>query len=428
MNVFRILSASSLVLGFSYIFRFALTFVLARYLTSDELGIYSWVITVFGIAGIITNFGLDFFLIRKIPEYRNSSNFKIGPVIKHTLNQSSINAFLIILVIFVLGYFSVPLFDGASLYRRELMIIIFALPFAAYSLIFSTSIRAFNFPITGQFIESIVQTGTLLLLTFIFLVFFGQLIPEGYNTFFLVLMFVFSWIFSFSCSFFIYKKFINVSILRSQIVDEKIEWRKEQSSIVFGILGWSFLGRSDIFLLAFLVAPSEVGAYFLCLRLGEILMFFQTVAYYVWGAEISNLIQGNRFDKAQDIIKKSSKLCISLTFIMAFFGFIFAEEILSLINDRYVEYDFLLKIAFVVFLIKGASGIIRPLFYILGEQDFLAKSQWIIGLVFTSLVLTTVPIFGLAGCLVSFGFCETIFFIVLAIRLHYKHNLSILPI
>ena len=127
MNVFKILSASSLVLGFSFIFRFALTFVLARYLTSDELGIYSWVVTVFGIAGIITNFGLDFFLIRKIPEYRNSSNFKIGHVIRHTLDQSSINAFLIILVIFVLGYFSVSLFDGASLYRRELMIIIFAL-------------------------------------------------------------------------------------------------------------------------------------------------------------------------------------------------------------------------------------------------------------------------------------------------------------
>ena len=308
------------------------------------------------------------------------------------------------------------------------MIIIFALPFAAYSLIFSTSIRAFDFPIIGQFIESIIQTGTLLLLALVFLGFFGQLIPDGYSTLFLVLIFVFSWIFSFCFSFMSYKKFINIPIMKAQIGEENKEWRKEQSSIVFGILGWSFLGRSDIFLLAFLVSPSEVGAYFICLRLGEMLMFFQTVAYYVWGGEISNLIQANKFRKAQGIIRKSSKLCISLTFIMASLGFIFAEEILSLVNDTYVEYGFLLKIALVVFFIKGASGIIRPLFYILGEQDFLAKSQWIIGLIFTTLVLTMVPIFGLTGCLVSFGFCETIFFIILVIRLHYKHNLSILPI
>ena len=46
-------------------------------------------------------------------------------------------------------------------------------------------------------------------------------------------------------------------------------------------------------------------------------------------------------------------------------AFIYAEEILFLINERYVEnIDVLLRIALITFFIKGAAGIMRPLYYI----------------------------------------------------------------
>ena len=61
MNLIKLISSSSIILGVSFILRFALTFALAKLLSAAELGIYSWAVTVFGILGIITNFGLDFF-------------------------------------------------------------------------------------------------------------------------------------------------------------------------------------------------------------------------------------------------------------------------------------------------------------------------------------------------------------------------------
>tara|TARA_B100000795_G_scaffold119635_2_gene89040 strand:- start:2548 stop:3834 length:1287 start_codon:yes stop_codon:yes gene_type:complete len=428
MNLLKLLSSSSLTLGISFIIRFALTVLLARFLSASELGIYSWVVTVFGIAGIITNFGADLFLIKKVPEYRNSSTDLIGSVIWHTKSQSIKIALVLILIILPISYFSSFLFDAASLYNSELMIIIFALPFAAVSIICSTSLRAFDFPIRGQFIESIVQTGTLFLLVLISFIFFNDLIPSNQKTLFLVTFFVFSWILSCSFSFLSYKKMIKQLDIQIPGKEKIKKWRREQSSIVIGILGWSFLGRSDIFLLAFLVSPAEVGAYFICLRLAEILMFFQTVAYYVWGGEISNLIHQNKLNQAQSILKKSSQLCISTTLAMTCFAFILAEDILFLVNERYVESAYLFKIALVTFFIKGASGMMKPLYYILGEQDFLAKCQWTIGLFFTTSVLITVPIYGLIACITSFAVCEFIYLIILLVRLNNKHNLSLSPL
>ena len=210
MNALKLLSTSSIVLGVSFVLRFALTVTLAKYLTSSELGVYSWAVTAFGIAGIVTNFGLDFFLIRKVPEYRDISLGMVSAVIKNTQKQSIKIAFVLILIIFSLSYFSIYIFEGAAIYRNELMLIIFALPFAAISLIYSTSLRAFDFPLKGQFIESIIQTGFLLIVILIFSNIFIDLIPTNKRTIAFVCIFFLSWVFSSLISFFFFKKSVTL--------------------------------------------------------------------------------------------------------------------------------------------------------------------------------------------------------------------------
>jgi len=427
MKLLKLLSVSSLILGISFTIRFLLTVAIAKYLNAYELGIYSWVVTVFGFAAIISSFGADHFLIRKVPEYKNPLSGLLSSVIWQVQKQSSINSFVLILTILPLAFFSGYFFKGASLYSFELIVILFALPFAAFSLIFSTSLRGFDFPIRGQFIESIVQSGILLLLLLISFNFFNYLIPNEYRTLFLVAIFVLSWVLCFFYSFFSYKKMIKLPAVLVPTKEDTKEWRMEQSSIVVGTLGWSILGRSDVFLLAFLVTPSEVGAYFICLRLSETLMFFSVVVHYVWGGELSNLIQGGKLKQAQVILKKSSRLCIFTSLILTSLALFFAEDMLYFVNEKYIENVFLFRIALIVFFIKGASGIIRSLYYILGEQDFLAKCQWIIGIIFTILVLTAVPVYGIIGCVICFAFCEIIYCLILLIRLHKKHNLSLSP-
>jgi O-antigen/teichoic acid export membrane protein len=81
----------------------------------------------------------------------------------------------------------------------------------------------------------------------------------------------------------------------------------------------------------------------------------------------------------------------------------------------------------IIFFFKGASGMLRPLFYILKDQDFMAKYNWIMGIIFTILVLTIVPTFGLVGCVIAFAASELTFIAILTLRMHKKFNFSIMP-
>ncbi len=427
MNLIKQLSSSSVILGFSFISRFLLTLALARNLSSDEMGIYSWVITVFGFMGILTNFGLDYFLIRKVPEYRNSDIKLIGSVIHHTQRTANINALVLIIIIFTMSIILAQLYAGASKYTDELLIISLALPFAAFSLIFSTSLRGYDFALTAQVIESIVQTGFLLLAVFLMFHFYGDLIPAERRTILLAAVFVVSWVVSCGVAFFHYRKQIKLPDILAPTRDKVREWRAEQSSIVFGIIGWTILGRSDIFLLAFLVAPSQVGAYFLCMRLAELLMFFSTVSFYVWTGKISNLIQLGELGQAQVIVTKAAQLCIITTAAITLAALFYSYQILSFFNESYADNETLFRIAVCIFFFKGASGLLRPLFYLLKDQDFMAKYNWIMGIAFTILVIIVVPTFGTIGCVIAFGICEITFIIILALRMQKKFNISILP-
>ena len=225
----------------------------------------------------------------------------------------TINVSLVIIIVFTISIVLVQLYAGASNYTSELMIISLALPISAFSLIFSTSLRGYDFALTAQVIESIVQTGFLLVAVFLMFYFYGDLIPAERRTISLAVMFLISWVVSWSAAFYQYRKKIKLPDIVVPTRDQLREWRGEQSSIVFGVIGWTILGRSDIFLLAFLVPPSQVGAYFLCMRLAELLMFFSTVSYYVWTGKVSNLIQLGELGQAQFIIKKAAQLCTITT-------------------------------------------------------------------------------------------------------------------
>ena len=157
-------------------------------------------------------------------------------------------------------------------------------------------------------------------------------------------------------------------------------------------------------------------------------MFFASVSYYVWGGEISHLIQKNKLQEAQNILKKSSQLCFVSTLIMTCLAWNFAEEILFFVNESFVDYVFLFKAALLVYFLKGSVGMLAPMYYILGQQAFLAKLQWSLGLLFTALVLITVPIYGIEACIFSLALCEGLYIIITATRLRIRQNFSILPV
>jgi len=428
MNIIKVLSLSSIMLGISFATRFFITLILARFLSSDQLGIYSWSVTVFGMANLLVNFGLDYLLIRKIPQYVHSELGLVESVINHTKKQVNINTMIIFLVIVPISYFAAMFFDNVGQYYLELNVIMFALPFAGYLLIYSTSLRAFEYSLFGQFIESILQSSLLFIMIAIAYTFFENLIAENNKTFLLVIIFVTSWVLSYLTAKYLYKKNIKLNEFSEASERDRKLWKKDSISITSGLFGGILLGRSDIFLLAFLVSSSDVGAYFLTMRIAEIFLFFSTISYYVWAGEMSNQFQRKNIIEVQSILNKMAFVCFLTSLTIAPIMWFYAKDIILFISPEYAGYVYLLKFSIVIYFIIGTFGLLPQVTYLIGEHQFIAKMNWLFGLTFFAMILAIVPFYGLKGCLFSFAFCHIAYLSILYINLYRKHKLNFLPV
>ena len=240
-----------------------------------------------------------------------------------------------------------------------------------------------------------------------------------------------SWMIVFLYSIFMIRKKTEVDWIHSSFDNytyDKKEWRMSAGTIMISILGWSILGRSDVVFLALFVPSAEVASYFICMRIAELLTFFSTVSFYLWSGEISNLYHQDRMIDVQKLLTRSTGICLISCFIAAILGLIFSAEILGFINPGYNQYALTLKICLIGFFISGSAGILNPMLYVAGEEKFLAKSQWIIGMLFLSMIFLLVPKMGINGCALAFLICQIIYVIVLSIQLKMKTGLFIIKI
>ena len=423
MNFFKLLSSSSAYLGLSYVLRFAITITIAKLLTAEDLGVYSWAITAFGLISIFINFGQDNFLLKKIPEYKALNPNILASVVGYSVKKVLVNCLLILPIVYILLYSLKSSFTVPE-YTEALMVLAVALPLTALTLINSSILRTNEKPLLAQLPDSIVQPACLLILiySFYYLSNFIQL-DAIFLVFFNACGWLAAFIFSLIASKFFYLK-NKPKFLKSP---QSSEWSKDSAIIVLGVLAWSLLGRSDVFFLAFLVEADQVGKYFICMRLAEFSLFFATVSFYIWSGEISNLYQKKDYKEVQHLLKKSSRLCFSTSIIFFTFAIIFSEEILLLINSEYADSVLTFKIALIGFLVLGCAGILGPMFYIVGDIKFLTKIQFIVGLIFLSMMFIFVPYYGIEGCVVCFVFCQLIYILAMAIRLKSKFQFTISP-
>ena len=424
MELIRLLSTSSLLLCLSYIFRFSLTITIAKLLSTEEVGVYSWCLTAFGIFSIFINFGQDNFVLRKLPEYKQDNPSLIPKVLGFSLKQILINCSILLLIIFLLVSFNLDQ-EGVYRYSSGLFIISLALPVCAVVILNSSILRTNNQPIKAQIPDSILQPGLLLTLILVS----NFLFPNNMLTAEKILsMNVLAWVFAFGFSILSIKRYYLENFPSFIHSSESKAWRKDSLTIVFGVLAWSLLGRSDVLFLALLVDPSDVGKYFICMRLAEVSIFFSTVTFFIWSGKISNLYQQKKLKEVQDLITKSSRLCITFTLAFFFVAILLSENILLFIGEEYSGSLFIFRCALFGFLILGSAGILGPLFYIVGDIKFYTKVQWIVGIIFLSLIFTTVPFYGVEACSIAFIACQFIYVATLMVRLKSKFNLTMSPL
>lgn len=422
MSPIKLITSSSVFLGLSYVLRFLITISLARFLTSSDLGVYSWAITAFGLLSIFTNFGQDNFLLRKIPAYKISNINTLRSVLGFSIRTVLINSSIILSSIYLLTYY----FDilPSAAYAETLKIVILALPLCALSLVNSTILRTNDEPLFAQLPDSVIQPTIFLALVYVTIFFIDSINLSPYT---MVIFNLAGWIlalsFSTICVLFFYRSyppnFFKIS--------KNKKWSSDSLTIVLGVLAWSLLGRSDVFFLAFLVQPDQLGKYFICMRLAEFLLFFSTISFHIWSGEISNLYQNKKNKEVQILLKKSSRLCFASSIFFFLFATIFAEDILTLLNPEYSDSVFIFQIALIGFLILGCAGILNSMFYIVGDLKFVTNLQFLVGIIFLIIIFISVPEYGIITSAIAFSLCQLIYVALMALRLRSKYQFTISP-
>lgn len=421
----RTLSFSSIFLGLTYILRFILTFSLVKILSPTEFGYFSWVMTAFLFLSTLNLNGLDNFSLRKVAELKSSNPEDIGNFQKFAQKKVFFNSFFIFIFLFLIFFISINTDYFGQMSYQFLVLATFglALPFSSFVMINSSNLRVINSPRLAQIGDSFLQP--LFLILFLLIIFL--LIEIQLNAFKVILLTISSWILSFFFSFYFYRKLAFRSPNNLIKKEKLLEWKFSANAIMIGVFGWSILSKSDVLILGFFVEASELSSYFVSLRIAELMLFFPSVATYVWSGRIANLYYENKIDEAQKLIKFISRLCFSVSIFLFSIGFLFSSEILYLFNESFSKNVTVFRLALFSYLIISSVGILGHLLLIIGEESFLAKIQWVLGIIFSICISISALNFGLIGSVITFGIFQIIVNILMISRLRVKTGLSSHP-
>ena len=413
--------ASAFILGLSYVVRFLLTICIANILNQSNFGEYSWGISALSWCVVLIHYGCDYFLLNKLALYKEGSQLTLVRVIIFTEKRIKNNYGILITTILILSLLisHVKAFDN---YLIPLFILATSTVFSGLSLVNAVILRTYDNIVISQFIENLSQSFLLLMILGIvsYLANF-QLSIEAIAAFY-----SFSWFLTYLLSKCYRRKKINLNTASNQTSPPDANWTKDRNYIVIGIIGWILLGRSDVVLLAFFVTPEEIALYFVALRLGEVLLFPSTLAYYYWSSKISLAINQQKIKEAQSIIRRTTIFCCLCSAALFILSVIFLEPIVRLFGLNPEQLPWLYLLFLTVFLIKASSGLLRPLFYILNDNKYFAKVQWGIGALFAVTFIIITHIYGIIGGATLFAMSEIIFIIILMFRLNVRHGLRLI--
>jgi len=113
--------------GIALVIGFALRPVLARWLGAEDLGLYSMVLTIQGVASLLTSVGIPVALTKYVAEEKNTKD-KLSQTITAAFISSIITGLLVGLILYVLSGIFASLFHMPDL-ARLLKILAFSLPF-----------------------------------------------------------------------------------------------------------------------------------------------------------------------------------------------------------------------------------------------------------------------------------------------------------
>ncbi|MFL2945983.1 MAG: oligosaccharide flippase family protein [Parvibaculales bacterium] len=298
---------------------FAISIFLARFLTIDDFGRYSFLYSILMLLAIPFISGIPMFIVRELG--KASSTFEIQQVIKLASKAKKSSFLYTTTIVFCLLTYSY--LSGVTPVALDKYIAIFCVPLIASIAIDAGLMRGKGHTIKGQLVEYFIRPFVFILLI-INLKYFHEV-----N----ILSVLISLMISFTISSIISKIIIFFQNYNFQISKtQKFSMSKESLySIIFMTVigGLNILfANIDIIILGLYNLPNEVGLYKIAFQLSMLVVFAQTVIHQVIQRQISQDFKLGKIEDLQKTLVNASRYISLISLSIAIIIILFHNEIL----------------------------------------------------------------------------------------------------
>lgn len=389
------------------IFLFLILMVLARFMSPENFGIYSVVLSSITLISLPFLGGFTTFIMRYVAEYNAKKELsKLSGVLKYGVLWVLFGSVVFILILYYLMPFFIK--NNVDVYNWGLPIILL-MPLL---LLFGAILRGLKKVIQGRFSEFFLQP----LLFLILIIFFSLFhIENNLNPITVLQFYSASIAISIIISMLLAYRNLPKNLFKENSVIKYKEWLKSSIPLIFAV-GLVIINMNiDIIMVGSLAGEEQAGQYRVASRMAGFVLFILFAVNNSVAPYISSLYATNQKIKLQKTITLLARTTLTITVPIVLILIVFSKQILGIIfGEGFIVASSSLVILSFANLFSVAMGQVGQVMSLTGYEKYAAYSVFIGVIVNISLNFILVPKMGINGAAIATGVSIIIWNLILS--------------
>lgn len=398
-DLFKLLSANTIVKGSNVLIAFAMSVVLARFMGAENYGIYSYVLALLGMVFLPVTTGLSNLVVREVSIARAAKNYvSLSSLL--VWSQKFTLTFVLITIVLAFGAYVLLNTFISPVWKDTLLLGSLVMSCLLIEALVASVIRAFGFVVSAQIPGQILRPAIHILLI-LFSVCFGsrnQLTPTMIMGFYLV-----SALATIAITRFIKKVKVDALI---RTVDSSgsngRRWLRQfiPLSLVAGL--GAVNGQADLLILGLYMDGKSLGVYRVALQVAFFLSVGLVIANATIAPHISKLYNEGNIEELQEMISKVSRVLVVSALPASLVCIVFPTLILeSVFGGEFLLGQIPLQILASAQLINTMAGSVGIILLMTGNEDVVRFFLLISIVINVSFSFLLIPQFGMVGAAIA---------------------------
>jgi O-antigen/teichoic acid export membrane protein len=422
-NLFRATVASLALKVCSALLGLLVSILLARKLSPEGFGIYSYALAIVSLLAIPVHFGMPTLIVRQVARYHRMAQWSLLRGILVRANQMVLAVSITVLIgVSAFAWLTVQSENG-SVQTAALYWALLLLPLSGFNSLRESALQGLRRVVAGQLPEAIV-----LPISFVSLLLvasnIGTLTPQG-----AIALYCFATLIALIVGSVFLIKALPKEVKAAEPKYESRNWL--HSLMPLSLLGGLHIVNSqvDVFMLGLFSSKESVGLFRVAYSGAALVLFFMSAMSAVVAPNIARLHNAGKMRELQRVATLGARVCLIAGIPIAGCLSIFGAELIQLIyGNLYLAAYTPLVILCVAQMINVLTGFVHVALNMMGHERATLTGMCFSVLLNVVLNITLIPAYQEVGAAISAAVAIVAVNIYLCCVLYFKTGISTLPI